>query len=170
MEVLSLTLLQAARKHWKLDEEDENLLLWASRLHEIGMSVAHTQYHKHGAYLLQNADLIGFTQSVTMSLAMLVRYHRRKLTEEAYDDLSRQERESLMRLTALLRLAVLLNRPRQALDYKDLAFSIKADRIQIKAPENWFESRPLACADLEDEARHLDNIGLELRMTRVEAD
>ncbi len=167
VEQLSLDLLHAARKHWKLDDDDQSLLLWASRLHEIGMSVAHTQYHKHGAYLLENADLMGFTRSEQMSLAMLVRFHRRKLTEEAYEELSKQERESLMRLTALLRLAVLLNRPRQDIDYADLKFSIKTDRIQLKAPEHWFESRPLACADLEAEARQLENIGLELRISRA---
>lgn len=166
VERLSLELLHAASKHWKLDDDDESLLLWASRLHEIGMSVAHTQYHKHGAYLLENADLIGFTRSEQLSLSMLVRFHRRKLTEDAYEELSKQDRESLMRLTALLRIAVLLNRPRQDSDFSDLKFSIKTDRIQLKAPDQWFESRPLACADLEEEARHLENIGLELRILR----
>ena len=166
VERLSLTLLSAARKHWKLDEQDESLLLWASRLHEIGMSVAHTQYHKHGAYLLENADLMGFTQSEQISLAMLVRFHRRKLAEVAFEELSKNDRERMMRLTTLLRLAVLLNRPRLPIDYSELKFVIKSDRIQLKASESWFESRPLTCADLEDEARHLDNIGFELRLSR----
>jgi len=72
VEGLSLLLLQAASSQWKLKEQDENLLLWASRLHEIGMSVAHTQYHKHGEYLLQNADLMGFSRSDQVALALLV--------------------------------------------------------------------------------------------------
>jgi len=47
-----------------------------------------------------------------------------------------------------------------------LDFSVKNDRLQIAAPGSWFDSRPLTFADLGDEARVLDNVGFELKLTR----
>ena len=44
-------------------------LKWAARLHEIGLDVAHSGYHRHGAYLLQNADMPGFGREEQFLLA-----------------------------------------------------------------------------------------------------
>jgi exopolyphosphatase/guanosine-5'-triphosphate,3'-diphosphate pyrophosphatase len=54
-------------------------LKWAARLHEIGLDVAHSGYHRHGAYLLENADMPGFAREEQQLLARLVGSHRRKL-------------------------------------------------------------------------------------------
>ena len=42
---------------------------WAARLHEIGLDVAHSGYHRHGAYLLENADMPGFAREEQLLLA-----------------------------------------------------------------------------------------------------
>ena len=57
----------------------ELVLRWAARLHEIGLDIAHSHYHKHGAYLLQYADMPGFPREEQQLLAALVGSHRRKL-------------------------------------------------------------------------------------------
>ena len=65
---------------WQLDDPlAEQALAWASRLHEIGLDVAHSGYHRHGAYLLENADMPGFAREEQLLLARLVGGHRRKL-------------------------------------------------------------------------------------------
>ena len=56
------------------------MLDWAARLHEIGLSVAHNQYHKHGAYLAEKADLPGFSWQEQQQLAALIRGHHDRLT------------------------------------------------------------------------------------------
>lgn len=60
-------------------ESDVQFLSWACRLHEIGISVAHNAYHKHGAYVLTYADMPGFSKKDQARLAMLVLGHRGKL-------------------------------------------------------------------------------------------
>jgi len=50
-------------------------LEWLQRLHEIGCHIAHSDYHKHGAYILDNADAIGFSLSEMHRLSMLVLGH-----------------------------------------------------------------------------------------------
>ena len=45
----------------KAGPEEAQLLHWAALMHEIGMSVSHIGFHKHGAYILQHADMPGFS-------------------------------------------------------------------------------------------------------------
>jgi len=60
---------------------------WASQVHEIGMQISHTDYHKHGAYIMDNADLPGFSRSDQQVLALLVRGHRRKFPVRLFKEL-----------------------------------------------------------------------------------
>ena len=89
-------------------EEDVQFLSWATRLHEIGISVAHNAYHKHGAYILTYADMPGFSKKDQARLAMLVLGHRGKLEKLG----AVAAVDSAWRLIFCLRLAVLLHRTR----------------------------------------------------------
>ena len=90
------------------------LLGWAAITHEIGTDIAHNQYHKHGYYLLLNMDLSGFSKDDQRRLALLVRSHRRKFPIAEFTTVPNDERDRLMRLAALLRIAVVLRRNRTA--------------------------------------------------------
>jgi len=57
-------------------EADTTMLRWAASLHEIGISIAHTGYHKHSAYVLAQADMPGFSQKEQSRLSRLVLAHR----------------------------------------------------------------------------------------------
>ncbi len=92
----------------------ELALTWACRLHEIGLDVAHSGYHRHGAYLLENADMPGFAREEQLLLARLVGAHRRKLVLEAMADLIPPWDARALYLHLILRLAVLLHRNRSA--------------------------------------------------------
>jgi exopolyphosphatase / guanosine-5'-triphosphate,3'-diphosphate pyrophosphatase len=52
---------------------------WAAQVHEIGARISHTDYHKHGAYILDNADAPGFALPELHRLSLLVFGHRGKL-------------------------------------------------------------------------------------------
>ena len=88
------------------------MLRWACRLHEIGLTISHSQYHKHGAYLLRYSDLPGFSQQFQRDLATLVRGHRRKFSSAIFDGLNPDDLPRLRYLCVLVRLAVLLQHPR----------------------------------------------------------
>ena len=71
-------LLNQVRDRWGLTAEEwMHNLDWAARLHEIGLLLTHDLHHKHGAYILQHAELPGFSNSDQTLLAALVRRHRR---------------------------------------------------------------------------------------------
>ena len=61
------------------DAKNVAQLSWAARLHEIGISVAYSSYHRHSAYIVANADMPGFTREEQHRIAQLLIAHRRSL-------------------------------------------------------------------------------------------
>ncbi len=141
---------------WDLqDEEASHLLHWAARLHEMGIAVAHNQYHKHGAYLLANSDLPGFSREEQERLAILVRGHRRKFPQALLKELPEGQRTRLARLCILLRLAVLLHRSRSEAELPPIALNVQKRGIVLCFPEGWLDAHPLTRADLNQESEFL---------------
>ncbi len=156
-------LLSQARESWGLEaEEFGRILEWAARLHEIGMLLTYHHYHRHGAYILQHADLPGFSQSDQTLLAALVQHHRRSLPAEAFAHLPRDMAPLARRLCVLLRLAVVLNRARNRQPPPPPTLSISQQRMTLRFPTGWLDEHPLTCADLDVEARYLRKAGFRL--------
>lgn len=166
VEVTALAALHQVADSWQLqDAEYRELLRWASRTHEIGLAVAHSQFHKHSAYLLQHSDLPGFTRPEQQELAFLVRGHRRKFPKEEFKQLPAALKTSSRYLCLLLRLAVLLHRSRSKARLP--AFNLKADerRLELTFPPGWLDQHPLTQADLEQEAGYLRGIDFKLKIS-----
>lgn len=164
VEITATKLFGHVAEPWNLDSEtDLSLLTWAARLHELGMGVAHTQYHKHGAYILENSDLLGFTLAEQKALALLVRYHRRKIEHESFDGLPDEERDRLLRLLSLLRLAALLHRARYDESLDDLNVRVKDGQITVVAAQRWLDEHPLTYAELVAEAERLMHVDIRLK-------
>ena len=149
---------------WGLDPvADRDILRWAATLHELGLAVSHTQYHKHGGYLLAHADLSGFSRQDQRVLAALVRGHRRKFPVETFDALPEPVQESARRLCVLLRLAVVLHRERSDRDDVEYGLALEDGKLRLSFPEGWLEERPLTAADLKQEASRLKAVGFRLK-------
>ena len=113
VEATAVDFLAQVEEAWPLaDPAIEQILRWAARLHEIGLDVAHSGYHRHGAYLLANADMAGFPREEQKLLAIMVGSHRRKPAIEEADELAAPWDKRAPAMTLLLRLAVLLHRGR----------------------------------------------------------
>lgn len=158
-------ILKRVAKAWDLDDERcSQLLQWAARLHEIGLDIAHSQYHKHGAYILSNADLPGFSNQEQAEIAALVRVHRRKFAVEAFDDLPRRRRARLFLLAVLLRFAVALHRGRYDMSLDGLEVEAENDTLHLVFPEGWLADHPLTEADLAREGAYLESAGISLQV------
>lgn len=163
VEETSTALFKHVAEHWGFESDDLELLVWAAKMHELGMGVAHTQYHKHGAYILENSDLLGFSLVEQKSLALLVRFHRRKIDLSAFEGLPKQERERLLRLLSLLRLAALLHRGRHEHDLDEIAVRVKENQLTIVIPQTWLDEHPLTSAELATEAERLLHVNIRLK-------
>ncbi|RBP50800.1 Ppx/GppA phosphatase family protein [Arenicella xantha] len=135
---------------------------WAAQLHEVGLQISHDGYHKHGAYLVGNADLAGFARRDQLLLAALVRGHRRKFPSDTFEDLPSTMVTPAKRVAVVLRLAVLLHRGRGSHVPSSIDMSVEAQQIVLKFEPNWLESNPLTEADLRQERIWLKSIGLKL--------
>ncbi len=159
----ALELLDDVAEAWELgNPESAELLGWAARLHEIGLIVSHGSFHKHGAYILANSDLPGFSRQQQATLAALVRGHRRKFPEMAFDALGDSVRVASRRLCVLLRLAVLLHRGRASGGKPSMRAEVDGAKIRVRFPEGWLGHHPLTRIELAGEADLLANAGFLL--------
>lgn len=153
------------------DESARALLSWAAWLHEIGLVVAYAGYHRHGAYLVANSDLPGFSRDDQLLLASLVRAHRRRLRDEAFADVPAGRLDAARKLIVLLRLAVLFHRSRDARRQIRPRLEWKDHTMRLVFPPGWTEKHPLTAADLEQEREFLAQakIGLDVSESKVDA-
>lgn len=153
-----------AAESWQLDPASRSALGWAAQLHELGLSIAHSSYHKHGEYILRNADLHGFSQTDQKVLAALVRLHRGKLASSALDALPSAWAEPVRRLAVLLRLAVLMHRNREPGAAPEVQLDARGRQLDLSFAPGWLDVRPLTIADLEVESETLIEAGIRLRI------
>lgn len=168
VEATAHLLFDQIAESWQLDGDALDWLRWAARIHEIGLAIAHSQHHVHGAYLVRNSDLAGFTRQEQDFLATILRCHRRKPDQEVLAALPERSRRTAVRVTALLRLAVLLHRARSG--DRLPALSVRADErtLELKLDREWLEQHPLTVADLDQEREHLKDLGFKLQLRAAE--
>ncbi|GAQ88727.1 exopolyphosphatase / guanosine-5'-triphosphate,3'-diphosphate pyrophosphatase [Klebsormidium nitens] len=97
-----------------LDDNDCFLMEAATMLHYVGMFVSHTGYHKHSYYLIKNNEhLLGFSPMEIEVIALLTRYHRKKVPSskhEAFAELPPEIQTKFKAMCAIMRVAVALDR------------------------------------------------------------
>jgi exopolyphosphatase/guanosine-5'-triphosphate,3'-diphosphate pyrophosphatase len=147
------------------DDVEARYLAWSAQLHEIGISVAHSGYHKHSAYILANADMPGFSRKDQGRLSRIVLAHRGKL--ERVQPMAPNSPD--WPLVLCLRLAVLLHRARDDVDMPPLDLRPTARGYQLTADADWLAASPLTAKALEEEVRHWASVGKEfhLRASRL---
>ncbi len=145
-----------------------DLLKRATQVHEIGLAIAHNQFHKHGAYLIKHSDLAGFSQQEQHLLSLLIRCHRRKIVPALFTDIPLTEQKRMIHLLIILRLSVLLHRARldQAAPKCTLSLGESDNSTQtiahIDFQANWLKTNPLTYADLKQEKKYLKAAGITL--------
>ncbi len=150
-------------KSWvQTDHELALMISWAAQIHEIGLAVSHSGFHKHGAYLIENSDLSGFSRQEQRLLAALVLGHRRKFPTAAFESLASEQVLGAQQLCVLLRLAVLLHRSRSATLKPQALLEAKGERLSLEFPQGWLENHPLTQMELEQEAENLRQAGFLL--------
>jgi exopolyphosphatase / guanosine-5'-triphosphate,3'-diphosphate pyrophosphatase len=140
-----------------------HMLSWAARLQEIGLTVAHSGYHKHSSYIVANADMPGFSKMEQAQLSMLVLAHRgslgklRGLVRADYD----------WSLLVALRLAALLHRSRSEVRLPAIRASRKKSTFTVEVDAKWLAANPLTVAELRDEIKDWKGLGVELSVPQL---
>jgi exopolyphosphatase / guanosine-5'-triphosphate,3'-diphosphate pyrophosphatase len=148
--------------NWELGEDERDMLSWAASLHEIGLHVSHSGYHSHGAYILANADLPGFSRPEQATLAALVKNQRRKFMVVDFDVLPSKKLSK--RLCILLRLAVLLHRSRVPEKISAVNITAKGKQVNLTIDAQWLDAHSLIYFDLQTEQQWLEDAGYGLEV------
>lgn len=165
VEATALAFLEQVEDAWQLgDPLAATMLRWGARLHEIGLDVAHNGYQRHGAYLLENADMPGFPREEQWLLARIVGAHRRKPALDGLERLAPPWDGHGRWLIVLLRLAVLLHRGRSGAPLPAIALEAQGRTLTVRFPARWLGDHPLTVADLRNEIASLRAIGVRLRV------
>ena len=164
VEATALRLFDQVATHWGLSADDRAMLARAARVHELGLAIAHSQYHVHGAYVLEHSDIAGFSQQEQRVLAALVRTHRRNVPKSAFDRIPDRLLLSAQRIAGLLRVAVLLHRSHEADVIPRLDARATHDALTLDVDRRWFDQRPLLRQDLGAEPDFIGPLGLRLRI------
>jgi exopolyphosphatase/guanosine-5'-triphosphate,3'-diphosphate pyrophosphatase len=147
------------------DEDALRAIAWASKLHEIGISVAFSGYHKHSAYIAENADMPGFSRDEQARIAVLVQAHRRSLGKAAKKI---EEHDVDWSMVLALRLAALLYRSRSDVALPSLQARRQGKKFRMALDPAWLARNPLTVTALHDEIREWDEIGFELKVPGLE--
>ncbi|SFW11097.1 exopolyphosphatase [Nitrosovibrio sp. Nv17] len=147
------------------DEREERLqsLSWVARLHEVGISVAHSGYHKHSAYILGNADMPGFSRMEQERLSLLALAHRGSIGKakngaaETWDPI----------LIFALRLATLFYRNRSDIEIPWLDVHAEDTRLELAIEQAWLQRNPLTDTALSDEIEEWAAVNFDFRVRQV---
>jgi len=143
-------------------ERARRYLVWATRLHSIGLAISFHGFHKHGAYILANSALPGFSRDDQGVLSVLVLTQRRRIGRDQFVGLPQHLREPTFRLAVLLRLAARLERSPTERTPSDASLNVNGRSLTLTLPDGFVASHPLTQADLEEEVTRLAACGLTL--------
>ncbi|MBB3210860.1 exopolyphosphatase/guanosine-5'-triphosphate,3'-diphosphate pyrophosphatase [Herbaspirillum sp. Sphag1AN] len=138
-------------------------LNWSALLHEAGLVVSHSGYHKHSAYLIANADLPGFTtreQRVMSTLILGQKGNLRKIGEVLSD-------VDFAKAVLALRLAVVFMHSHITLDLTDIRLKMK-NRIELEIKRDWLRDYPTVSYWMQKEQEWWSGVGVDFSI-RVNA-
>src|SRR3954468_8936813 len=160
--VLALVIYDALSPGADRDEDADRVMLdWAARLAEIGLSIAHAQYHKHSAYILSSADMPGFSRMEQARLARIVLAHRGKLSKIQDAGLEGTD----WKLVFALRTASLILRSRTDARLPFLRVAADTGGFAIDLPQSWLDENALSAAALEAETDYWKAVGMKLALS-----
>ena len=150
-----------AQSFWKRIESSspDALLSWAAALHEIGMAIAHEDYHRHSAYVIEHSDIYGFSEQERTTLALLVLGHTGSLKKIDRDALPRKLLTRLM----CLRLAALFCHGRVD-EASGASLSVNNEAFVLQLSANWLSEHPLTALLLDEEIMRWTKYGVSLTL------
>ena len=161
VQALALVLLSQVEHKLSIDVAvAKQYLVWASKLHEIGVSIAHGGYHKHSAYIIENADMPGFSKMEQESLGFLVRAQRRSLAKLQMPALS----DDRTVLVMIFRLSVLFHRNRLDITPPELNLAWHKAGFGLDVEPGWLAKNPLTDAELASEVVYWEDLNIALSL------
>lgn len=144
-------------------DELRHSVSWAADLHEAGVSIAQAGYHKHSAYILNNADMPGFSRVDQSQLGLFALAHTGKLSRAQELVKTREQWMGIL----CLRMAVLLARRREDIAKLPVSLSVKGHSIVARIDKKWLATHPLTDFSLHGEESEWSKVGFDFSLIQV---
>ena len=141
-------------------------LLWVARMHEIGISIAHSGYHRHSAYILENADMPGFSKKEQVHLGLLVRAQRGTLAKI----MELSDKSEIWPAVLALRLAVLFYRSRTDATLPKMQMKCRGHEYRLRLDKKWLEQNLLTENALQAEVKEWKALGVSFSIADLKKD
>ncbi|WP_158967414.1 exopolyphosphatase [Paraglaciecola sp. L3A3] len=159
----AMDLYEQVKKSWEIDENElKNILAWSALLHEVGLQINTRGIQRHSSYILQNIELPGFSQEQQTLLALLTRFHRKKIKLTEIPEFTTLQQSQVHKLIEILRLSILLNIKRQDDILPKILLKADGKSLYIQFPGDWLKRKPVFSADLEMEKIYSQELGINL--------
>lgn len=167
---LALRLFDETQSLHKRSLIEREWLDFAALLHNVGTAIHRSSHHKHSLYIIQHADLVGFSPRERLLVANIARYHRRgapKSRHIEYMALDPPDREIVKALSSLLRIANALDRGRRG-NVTSVRCTLHADRVVVHVHAH--SDPALEIRTASEQATHFEAVfGRRLEFDVVEA-
>ena len=144
------------------DDPQRSLLAWSCKLHEIGLSISHTNYPDHSGYIIEQSDMPGFSREMQNTLGLLLRLQRGKIKVNLIEDFPRLDKKILL-ILVLLRIAIILERSRDFNSARTVKIKLKKGTFKLRFEKGYLESHPLTQADMTSEIIEIQKLGYKLK-------
>jgi exopolyphosphatase/guanosine-5'-triphosphate,3'-diphosphate pyrophosphatase len=137
-------------------------LYWSALLHETGLVVSPTGYHKHSAYMIANADLPGFTtreQRLMSTLILGQKGNLKKISEILAD-------VDFAKAVLALRLAVMFRHAHITLDLEKVRVKLKS-RIDLEIRRDYIKEHPSISFWFQKEQEWWAGIGVDFAVKLI---
>ncbi len=152
---MAVNLLKTMSSH--VSEDSARFLRWAADLHETGLTLSRSDYHKHSEYLIKNSDIAGFSRPEQEKLAALVLGHRGNLKKVEMLLAAKQSAELLF----CLRIATIVAHARQEIELPKLEATFHGHSFCLYVPRAWLKDHPdISLIPGVLQLRYLENRGM----------
>ncbi len=149
-----------------ISRKNRRFLLWAASCSQIGLSISHSQYQNHSAYLIQNSELHGFTIKERAILAAIVKNHRRKIKLSTFEQLGfdAQSVDALKPVILILRLCFIVTQNGKKNNCKAINLSVNENKLRVSVSRHWVDRHPLIFDSISRETKYWQNIDIDFKI------
>lgn len=157
---------QKVQTNWQIKQDNAFQILLAScDLHEVGLLLEYKKHQLHNAYILQNADLAGFSQADRELLVLFVLLYKGEVTKPLLSQQSVTSSQQATYLLVILRLAIILCGRRKNNALPDYEITVSENNIALNLPHDWLTAHPLIADELSLETELLAPLNIALSVT-----
>ena len=136
--IISMKLYEALKNEIALDDHARMLLEIAAILHDIGNFIRYDNHHLHSNYIIRNSEIFGLSRKDNTIVAEIAKYHKGSSVpqdEDSFQMLPRSDRMTILKLTAILRIADALDRG-HIQKFSDFTIKVVQNTLEINTKKS----------------------------------